>query len=94
MGVTVQSVETTDEIEARRARRAQYSGQISTLQLGGQTVVGLVRSVMRDAGSSPSIWTIKVVLTTERRSSPTLRYNPHTQQYADYTGTKSAAAKA
>lgn len=77
----MQIVETTDEVEARRARRAQFSGQISTLQLGGQTVSGLVQSVMRDATRSSPGWIVKVILKTERQCSPALRYNPHTQAY-------------
>jgi hypothetical protein len=39
------TIETTDPIEARRARYAQYRGQQATLTLMGLTVTGMVRSV-------------------------------------------------
>jgi hypothetical protein len=55
----MQKIETTDPIEARRARYAQYRGQKATLMLMGSTVTGLVRSVNED--SSGTRWTVTVI---------------------------------
>jgi hypothetical protein len=44
-GTIMHTIETTDPIEARRARYAQYRGQKATLTLMGLTVTGMVRSV-------------------------------------------------
>jgi hypothetical protein len=57
----MQTIETTDPIEARRARFAQYRGQKTTLTLMGSTVTGLVRSVSEDKSSTPKRWIITVV---------------------------------
>jgi hypothetical protein len=64
-GKTMQTIETTNPIEARRARYAQYRGQKATLTLMGLTVTGVVRSVMEVASSSPMSWIVTVV--AERR---------------------------
>jgi hypothetical protein len=60
----MQTIETTNPTEARRARYAQYRGQKATLTLMGSTVTGMVHSVMEVASNSPS-WMVTVV--AERR---------------------------
>jgi hypothetical protein len=57
----MQSIQTTDPKEARRARLAQFQGHKATLTLMGSTVTGLVRSVKEDATSMPRRWTVTVV---------------------------------
>jgi hypothetical protein len=57
----MQSVETTDPIEARRARIAQYRGGKARLSLMGSTITGIVRSVMEDRSSTPKRWIITVI---------------------------------
>jgi hypothetical protein len=57
----MQTIETTDPIEARRARFAQYRGQKATLNLMGATVTGLVRSVSEDKSGTLKRWIITVV---------------------------------
>jgi hypothetical protein len=57
----MQTIETTDPIEARRARFAQYRGQKATLTLMGATVTGLVRSVSEDKSGTLKRWIITVV---------------------------------
>jgi hypothetical protein len=57
----LQSIETSNPIEARRARYAQFRGQKATLTLMGATVTGLVRSVREDATSVPPRWIVTVV---------------------------------
>jgi hypothetical protein len=57
----MQTIETINPIEARRARYAQYRGQKARLTLMGSTVTGLVRSVMEDRSSRPTRWIVTVV---------------------------------
>jgi hypothetical protein len=57
----MRTIETTNPIEARRARYAQYRGQKVKLTLTGLTVTGLVRSVMKVPSSSPVRWIVTVV---------------------------------
>jgi hypothetical protein len=57
----MQTIETTDPIEARRARYAQYRGQKATLMLMGSTVTGLVRSVNEDSSGTSKRWTVTVI---------------------------------
>jgi hypothetical protein len=58
----MQTIETTDPIEARRARYAQYRGQKATLTLMGATVTGLVRSVNEDGSGLLRRWIVTVVV--------------------------------
>jgi hypothetical protein len=57
----MQTIETTDPIEARRARYAQYRGQKATLMLMGSTVTGVVRSVSEDGSGLLRRWTVTVI---------------------------------
>jgi hypothetical protein len=57
----MQTIETTNPIEARRARYAQYRGQKAKLTLMGSTVTGLVRSVMEVPSSSSARWIVTLV---------------------------------
>jgi hypothetical protein len=57
----MQTIETTDPVEARRARFAQYRGQRTTLQLRGSSITGTVRSVAEDGSSTPKRWIVTVV---------------------------------
>jgi hypothetical protein len=56
----MQTFETTDALDARRCRYAQYSGLPKALLLCGSTVTGMVRSVEEDASCSPKKWIIKI----------------------------------
>jgi hypothetical protein len=60
--------EVTDSVEARRAKTAQYNGVVKTLQLGGQTVAGVVTSVLEDRSQSLPRWLVRVRLAAERTS--------------------------
>ncbi len=57
----MQRFETTQFIEARRCRYAQFGGRQARVTLGGVTVTGIVHSVMEDASSKPKKWIIKIV---------------------------------
>jgi hypothetical protein len=57
----VQQIETSDPIEARRSRYAQYRGQVATLTFGLATVRGTVRSVREDSSSVPVRWLVTIV---------------------------------
>jgi hypothetical protein len=54
------TIETTDPIEARRARYAQYRGREATLTLMGSTVTGMVRSVNEHGDGSLKRWIVTV----------------------------------
>jgi hypothetical protein len=56
----VQTFDTSDFVEARRCRRAQFTGQISTVQVSRAAMTGLVHSVEEDPFTSPAQWTIKI----------------------------------
>jgi hypothetical protein len=57
----MQTIETTDPIEARRARIAQYRGGQAQFTLMGTTINGIVRSVMEVRSSTPKRWIITVI---------------------------------
>jgi hypothetical protein len=57
----MQTIETTDPIEARRARYAQYRGEKATLTFMGSTVTRIVRSLMEDRSGGPTRWIVTVV---------------------------------
>jgi len=56
----MQTFETTESIDARRCRYAQFGGRQASLTLCGVTVTGIVHSVMEDASSKPKRWIIKI----------------------------------
>jgi hypothetical protein len=64
----VQTVETLDSNEARRCRRAQYSGLPTALNLSGSAVLGLVRSVKEDRSGSAPRWIVTIIQKEEARS--------------------------
>lgn len=51
---------TTDPIEARACRRAQYAGWVAAFSFGRVAVTGIVHSVKEHALSSPKFWTIRI----------------------------------
>jgi hypothetical protein len=59
----MQTFETTDPLDARRSRYAQYAGLPKMLTLCGSTTRGIVRSVMEDATCTPKKWIIKIETT-------------------------------
>jgi hypothetical protein len=59
-GTIMHTIETTDPIEARRARYVQYRGQKATLTLMGSTVTGMVRSVNEHGDGSLKRWIVTV----------------------------------
>ena len=57
----LQTFQTSDLVEARRCRRAQFAGRISTVQVSGASVTGFVHSVLEEPFIAPAQWTIKIV---------------------------------
>ncbi len=53
--------ETTDPKEVRRLRIAQFNGRTATVESGGSTVTGRVRSVLESRSSVPPRWTITII---------------------------------
>jgi hypothetical protein len=60
-GCAVQTFETAEPAEARRCRFAQFRGIPATLQVGGVTIRGLVRSVMEIKASPTPRWAVTVI---------------------------------
>jgi hypothetical protein len=58
--VVMQTFETTDVLDARRCRYAQYAGAPKVLTLCGSTIRGVVRSVWENPASTPTNWIIKI----------------------------------
>jgi hypothetical protein len=54
----MQTIETTDPVEARRARYAQYRGQKATLTFMGSAVTGMVRSVNENGSGTLKRWIV------------------------------------
>jgi hypothetical protein len=70
----VQTFQTTDLIEARACRRAQFSGWIKTLNVGGASITGFVHSVKEDILSNPAQWTIQIIAKEQRTFKHQPRY--------------------
>jgi hypothetical protein len=58
----MQTFETTDALDARRCRYAQYAGHPKTVTVCGSTITGMVRSVMEVAACTPTKWIIKIAV--------------------------------
>lgn len=56
----MQTFETTQFIEARRCRYAQFGGRRASVTVCGVPITGIVHSVMEDASSKPKKWIIKI----------------------------------
>ena len=57
----MQTIETTNPLEVRRCRYAQYRGEKATLVLNGQIVTGFVRAIAEVKSSAPLRWTVTMV---------------------------------
>jgi len=71
----VQTVETTNRLEARRCRYVQYRGQPAELYLNGSRFFGMVQSVQEDRYSSPQRWIVTIVPKVEKPSLVGWRYS-------------------
>jgi hypothetical protein len=60
--------ETADQKEVRRFRIAQFNGRTTTVESGGATITGYVRSVMEK--EAPQRWTITIVPTPQKPQAP------------------------
>jgi hypothetical protein len=58
----MQTFETTDALDARRCRYAQYAGHVKTVRVCGSTITGIVHSVMEDPTREPTKWIIKIAV--------------------------------
>jgi hypothetical protein len=58
----MQIFETTEALEARRCRYAQYAGRPKKVTVGGSTITGMVSSVREDASCTPTKWIIKITV--------------------------------
>ena len=72
--------ETKNPMEARRARRALFRALSASLNLGGQPVTGIVKSVMEDRTDGSSTWIVKVEPKAPASRHPRQRYNPYGEQ--------------
>ena len=58
----MQTIETSERVEVRRCRYAQFRGVPATLQLGGITIRGMVRSVMELKSGPTPRWAVTIIL--------------------------------
>jgi hypothetical protein len=78
------TIETADQKEARRFRIAQFNGRTATVRSGDATITGHVRSVLEKESSTPPSWTITIVPSPPKGSSPILaRLAPRFNQFAN-----------
>jgi hypothetical protein len=54
------TIETTIPMEAQRCRRAQYSGQVAKVVIGGTVLIGRVMSVKEDRFGEAPRWHITI----------------------------------
>jgi hypothetical protein len=52
--------ETVDQVEARRCKRAQFHGGISSVVLNGSTATGIVCSVSEASDAFPKRWIVTI----------------------------------
>ena len=52
--------ETVDQAEARRCKRAQFHGGISSVVLNGSTTTGIVCSVFEASDAFPKRWIVTI----------------------------------
>ena len=71
----MQTVETTNPVEARRCRSAQYRGQPAELSLNGSRFFGMVWSVQEDRSGSPRRWIVTIVPKVEKPPLVGWRYS-------------------
>ncbi len=75
--------ETTDLKEVRRLRIAQFNGRTATVESGGSTVTGHVRSVLESKSSIPARWTITIVPREPGIKFDTLRPVPRVRPFVE-----------
>ena len=75
--------ETADQKEVRRFRIAQFNGRTATIRSGGNTVTGLVRSVLEQASSVPPRWTITLIPASTKAKPAVLRPGPRFDSLAE-----------
>jgi hypothetical protein len=76
--------ETADQKEVRRFRIAQFNGRTTTVESGGATITGYVRSVMEKEASVPQRWTITIVPAPKKAEAslrPSHRARPFVEDY-------------
>ena len=68
--------ETGDQKEVRRFRIAQFNGRAATFRSNGSVVTGMVRSIVENKTTNPSVWVVTLIpsqpRTRELRPAPRL----------------------
>jgi hypothetical protein len=72
----MQTLETTNSIEAQRCRRAQYSGRTAMLTVNGSEILGIVESVKEDRSSGSQRWIVRIIPTMKKPALGGWRYRP------------------
>ena len=62
--------ETADQKEVRRFRIAQFNDRTATVNSGGSTITGYVRSVLESKSGTPRRWTITIVPSAPKPGVP------------------------
>ena len=75
--------ETADQKEIRRFRIAQFNGRTATFRSGGSTVTGLVRSIVENKTSNPSVWVVTLIPSAPKVKTGVLRPAPRVHAFAE-----------
>jgi hypothetical protein len=75
--------ETSDQKEVRRFRIAQFNGRAATVESGGRTITGRIRSVQEKEFSVPPCWTVTIVPELPRLAPAMLRSAPRFSCFAE-----------
>jgi hypothetical protein len=76
------TIETADQKEVRRFRIAQFNGRTATFRSGGSAVTGLVRSIVENKTSNPSVWVVTLIPSESRVRTGMLRPSPRVRAFA------------
>ena len=74
--------ETADQKEVRRFRIAQFNGRTATFRSGGSAVTGLVRPIVENKTSNPSVWVVTLIPSQSRVRTGMLRPSPGVRTFA------------
>ena len=75
--------ETADQKEVRRFRIAQFNGRTATFRSGASTVTGLVRSIVENKTSNPSVWVVTLIPSEFKVKTGMLRPAPRVHTFAE-----------
>ena len=74
--------ETADQKEVRRFRIAQFNGRTATFRSNGSIVTGMVRSIVENKATDPSVWVVTLI-PNPPKAAAMLRPAPRLRAFAE-----------